>query len=427
MTNQLINLPRADALATNSFSHVQLMDKLFNRPLAITPDYFQVLLGAIAQRLNLSHVQLGEELISADKLKVRASTYEGKERKSYQVTRDGIAILPISGSLVHKYGYLQPVSGMTGYDGIKARLIAALADDDVNGIMLDVDSPGGEVAGCFVLAQEMQKLLASKPIWSMGNELSCSAAFAISSQAERRIITSTAITGSCGVITAHVDRSQMLSQQGVKVTLLYSGQHKADGNGYEALPTDVKENYLSKLHALREEFADIVANGTGLTKKAVLDTEAQTYRGNEALSVGFADAVLSPDEALAELAEHSREKRKGKKTFATTQQQETTMSDENTQPVASASDVKARIKAILGHPEALDRKDLAEHLAYDTEMTAEEAAVILAKAPKATAMDLETIMGETTSLKDDAEGEQKLSRVAQAKELRAKLPNRQGR
>lgn len=424
----LIELPDQAVLATNSFSHVQLMDKLFNRPLAITPDYFQTLLGAMAQRLNLSHVQLGEELVSAEKLRIKASSYEGRERKSYQVNQDGIAILPISGSLVHKYGYLQPVSGMTGYDGIKARLLAALNDADVNGIMLDFDSPGGEVAGCFVLAREMQGLTATKPIWSMTNELSCSAAFALASQANRRIITSTAVAGSVGVITAHVDRSQMLSEQGVKVTLLYSGQHKADGNGYEALPDAVKDDILGKLDALRREFADIVATGTGMDIKAVLDTEAQTYRGQDAVNIGFADAVQAPDDALAELAEHGREKRKGKKTFATTQPtQEPTMSEENTQTTASASDVKARVKAILASTEAQGRTELAEHLAFDTELSAEEATAILAKAPKATAVNLDQVMGEQQPLGEDAPDTTVKSRVADVKAIRAKLPNRAGR
>lgn len=427
--SQLIQIPDQAALATNSFSHVQLMDKLFNRPLAITPDYFQTLLGAMAQRLNLSHVQLGEELVSAEKLRIKASSYEERERKSYQVTQDGIAILPISGSLVHKYGYLQPVSGMTGYDGIKARLFAALNDADVNGIMLDFDSPGGEVAGCFVLAREMQGLAATKPIWSMTNELSCSAAFALASQASRRIITSTAVAGSVGIITAHVDRSQMLSEQGVKVTLLFSGQHKADGNGYEALPDAVKDDILGKLDALRREFADLVAAGTGMSVNAVLDTEAQTYRGQDAVNIGFADAVQAPDSALAELAEHGREKRKGKKTFATTQPktQEPTMSEQDTTTTASASEVKARVKAILSSFEAEGRTELAEHLAFDTELSAEEANAILAKAPKATALNLESIMSEQQPVGEDAPDNKVKSRVADVKAIRAKLPKRAGR
>lgn len=421
--SQLIALPDQAALATNSFSHANLMNKLFNQPLAMTPDYFQTLLGALAQRLNLSHVQLDEQLISAEKLRIKAESYQERPRKSYQVNQDGIAILPVSGSLVHKYGYLQPFSGMTGYDGIKARLMAALQDPDVNAVMLDFDSPGGEVAGCFVLAAELKQLAGNKPVWSLCNELSCSASFALSAQADRRIITSTAITGSVGVITAHVDRSQMLDKQGVKVTLLYSGQHKADGNGYEALPDDVKDNLLGKLSTLRAEFAALVAAGTGLSEQAVLDTEAQTYRGSEAVSIGFADAMQSPDDAFKELAEHGRDTRKGKKTFATTQQtQETTMSEENTKTVASADDVKARIKAIIGHDAAQGRTELAEHLAFETELSVEEAAAILAKSPVATSTNLEQVMTEQSPVKEDADtSTQATSRVAQVKALRAKL------
>jgi ClpP class serine protease len=63
----------------------------------------------------------------------------------------GIAVIPISGTLVQKLGSLRPYSGMTGYDGIRQAFLTAMEDQDVSGICLDIDSPGGEVAGCFDL------------------------------------------------------------------------------------------------------------------------------------------------------------------------------------------------------------------------------------------------------------------------------------
>jgi ClpP class serine protease len=67
----------------------------------------------------------------------------------------GVAVIPICGTLVQKLGSLRPYSGMTGYDGIRQAFLTALADPEVNGICLDIDSPGGEVAGCFDLVDEI--------------------------------------------------------------------------------------------------------------------------------------------------------------------------------------------------------------------------------------------------------------------------------
>jgi hypothetical protein len=55
---------------------------------------------------------------------------------------NGIAVLPVSGTLVSKTRSLQPYSGMTGYNGIIARLQQAISDPGVDGILLDMDTPG---------------------------------------------------------------------------------------------------------------------------------------------------------------------------------------------------------------------------------------------------------------------------------------------
>ena len=65
---------------------------------------------------------------------------------------DGIAVIEISGVLIHRGGWIGQSSGLTSYEGIAAQLQAALADPGVRGIALDIDSFGGEVAGAFDLA-----------------------------------------------------------------------------------------------------------------------------------------------------------------------------------------------------------------------------------------------------------------------------------
>jgi ClpP class serine protease len=69
-----------------------------------------------------------------------------RQARSYQVM-NGIAVLPVSGTLVSRTRALQPYSGMTGYNGIIARLQQAASDPMVDGILLDMDTPGGMVAG----------------------------------------------------------------------------------------------------------------------------------------------------------------------------------------------------------------------------------------------------------------------------------------
>ncbi len=143
---------------------------------------------------------------------------------------NGIAVLPVSGTLVSRTRALQPYSGMTGYNGIIARLQQAASDPMVDGILLDMDTPGGMVAGAFDCADIIARVRDIKPVWALANDMNCSAGQLLASAASRRLVTQTARTGSIGVMMAHSNYGAALEKQGVEITLIYSGSHKVDGN-----------------------------------------------------------------------------------------------------------------------------------------------------------------------------------------------------
>ena len=116
--------------------------------------------------------------------------------------------------MVQKLGSLRPYSGMTGYDGIRQSFLTAISDPEVSGICLDIDSPGGEVAGCFDLVDEIYHARGSKPIHAILTENAYSAAYAIASAADRIHVPRTGGVGSVGVIVIHCDWSQRIKEDG---------------------------------------------------------------------------------------------------------------------------------------------------------------------------------------------------------------------
>ena len=220
-----------------------------------------------------------------------------KPARSYQVT-DGIAVLPVSGTLVSKTRSLQPYSGMTGYNGIIARLQQAISDPGVDGILLDMDTPGGMVAGAFDCADIIARMRDIKPIWALANDMNCSAGQLIASAASRRLVTQTARTGSIGVMMAHSNYGAALKTSGVEVTLIYSGDHKVDGNPYEKLPKEVRADFQARIDATRQMFAEKVAGYTGMSVQAVLDTEAAVFSGQESVDNGLAEQLVNNMDAL---------------------------------------------------------------------------------------------------------------------------------
>ena len=95
------------------------------------------------------------------------------------------------------------------------------------------------------------------------------------------------------VVTLHVDLSAALEQRGIKVTVLRAGAQKMAANPFEPLADDTIQRLFGDLEAARTTFAESVGRyrGSRFTSQAALATEAQDYRGGEAVALGLADAT----------------------------------------------------------------------------------------------------------------------------------------
>ena len=218
---------------------------------------------------------------------------------------DGVAVIPITGVLVHRGAWIGNSSGQTSYEGIRAALEAAVDDPAVQGIALEIDCFGGEVSGCFDLADYIRALGQQKPIRAFVAENAYSAAYAIAAQAERIIVPRTGGVGSIGVLTMHVDVSGAMKKEGVQISLIHAGEHKVDGHPYAALPEDVRAEWEAEMEGLRRIFAETVAAGRAgkLDAAGALATEARCFTGADAVAAGLADAVMEPQAAFYEFLE----------------------------------------------------------------------------------------------------------------------------
>jgi signal peptide peptidase SppA len=288
------------------FAH--LAQRLFNRPLAIHRDKAEVVMAALADRLGITRmVNLDGQAIDA-----RAGIYADETEYDYR-DRDGgydrigpVAVIPVHGTLVQKLGSLRPYSGMTGYDGIRQAFLTALDDKDVKAIVLDIDSPGGEVSGCFDLVDTIYSSRGPKPIHSVLTESAYSAGYAIASAADKIWLPRTGGVGSIGVICMHVDMSKALSSAGVQVTFIHYGDRKADGHSEIPLSKEALERFQADINTMGELFVETVARNRNIAASTVRDTQAVTYLGAEGVAMGLADVVAAPDAAfralVAELA-----------------------------------------------------------------------------------------------------------------------------
>ncbi|ELJ4794659.1 S49 family peptidase [Salmonella enterica] len=446
-----------------------ILSQATNAPLLLEPAYARVFFCALGRESGAGSLQIPQNLENLDQagMELVTGNYMSGDKpraRFYQVV-NGIAVLPVSGTLVHKLGGMRPFSGMTGYDGITARLQQAMDDPEVKGVLLDIDSPGGQAAGAFDCADMIYRLGQQKPIWALMNDVACSGAMLLASACSRRLVTQTARIGSVGVVMAHTSYAGQLEQEGVEITLLYSGKHKTDLNPYQALPDDVRTDYQQKMDDTRQMFSEKVAQYTGLSVDAVMATEAATYDGQAGIDAGLADEMVNAADAVTVMAaalksnpgernmpeltakeaaaqENQRvmgiigcPEAKGREQLAQMLASQPGMSVTQAQAILAAAapqqEVVSEAERIMALEEADGRETLAATLAAMPDMTAERAKTILAASPRSNAASL----SDSILALDEAKGREELAgklattpgmTVEQARELLAAAPDTSG-
>lgn len=416
------------------------LKRIANTPLLVTPDTARLYLSYVMKRHGYRGTYSDGTAIAADtdsfSGSMSAATSDLRYRRASGQTFhviNGIAVIPVDGVLAHKYGTLDPYCGMTGYDGIERKLKDAMADASVRGVLLDIDSNGGECAGCQGLAELIQRLRDTKPIWGIVDESAYSAAYWLGASCSRLYMTPSAGVGSIGTVMQHADFSQNLADDGIKVTLIHAGAHKVDGNPYEPLPVDVRDVFAARCEELRQMFAQSVAQGRGISVETVLATEARCLYADEALADGFVDGIVPSQNIIQvflddlngtasaprfQVKAHADEPPaavdpENEEVPMTTQPtgaaapaaqttqppagqpaapaapeagaQASAAAAAPSQPTMTAEQAVARIQAIQTLPEAKGREALANHFAFKTSASVDDVKAALTAAPVAAA------------------------------------------
>ena len=241
---------------------------------------------------------------------------EEDQQRGYYVN-SGIAIVPMEG-VFSRYASL--VNGASSPRGTSMQamvnsLKSAGNNGNVKAIVLEIDSPGGTVAG----TEEVAALVASgggsgKPVVAWAAYLMCSAAYWIGSQAEAIVANETALVGNIGVYTVLEDTSVQAAAEGRKVHVVKAGAHKAIG--VDGAP--VTESQLAvvqdEITGVYRTFVRHAARGRGMSESAMMDlADGRAHSGQAAVLLNLADQVGTLTDAVAlaaAMADGQRPRRK---------------------------------------------------------------------------------------------------------------------
>ena len=270
----------------SKFSHLSSL--VFNKPLMVTQDYAETIAVVLSDRLNLD----------VEGLQIKSDAKDQREA----ITSKGVAVIPIVGSMSHRSTGIEAMSGMTSYTTLQKQFEAAFNDPNVGSILMDIDSPGGSVAGAFDFRDYLMSKKGTKPVYALARDAMCSAAYLIGSTADKVYATQTARVGSIGVVAMHTDASGKMEKEGLKPTFISAGKFKTAGNPYEKLEGDKLKYLQDSVDESYDMFINAVADARGIDKKVIRDTEARVYGGKKAVEIGLADGIRTYESVLAEMS-----------------------------------------------------------------------------------------------------------------------------
>ncbi|MCZ8103986.1 MAG: S49 family peptidase [Burkholderiales bacterium] len=319
---------------------------------------------------------------------------------------DGVALIPVSGALINRYDFLGEGSGYTSYPALTREINRAAADPAVRGIVLGINSPGGNADGILEPSAAIREARRTKPVTALVGSMAASGGYWIAAQADEIVLSNDfSQVGSIGVYTMHMDLSKLLERIGIDISVISSGRNKVDGHPFAPLPADVRASIQQEVDDLRLMFAREVSTGRpALTAELALATEARMFSAfnprtgaRPAIEEKLADRMGSLSDVVGSINRGRNPGRLMRKTGMTDVSRE-----DHDRAVAAAraeghaagvqegraagsTEASNRISAIMTSDEGKANPKLASHLAYNTSTSVEDAKATLAAAGPAAA------------------------------------------
>jgi protease-4 len=212
-----------------------------------------------------------------------------------------IAVISLNGVIQIESGSSVFSGASITPDAVRNQLQRAQNDFNVKAIVIQVNSPGGDVSACQEIVYEMQKV--KKPVVISMRSMAASGGYYISAKANKIIALPSTLTGSIGVISEVPNLKGLFDKIGVDMEIVKSGKYKDMYAGMRELTPEERAIVQKTTDELYGEFIDIVAEGRHMDPGKVKElATGQAYTGLQAKDLGLVDELGGLETAVDEAA-----------------------------------------------------------------------------------------------------------------------------
>lgn len=253
-------------------------------------DYYESFLvkNGITNKISL------EEYIS--KLAVDPKPKKDKSEKE----KDKIAVIYAEGT-INYFEDSKKINEIITPEKIQKELAIAEKSDDIKGVVIRVNSPGGSALASDIIYNSIKNL--TKPVYISMGGVAASGGYYISAAGDKIYADKETLTGSIGVITMIPNVSELLKKAEINYSVISKGKYSDMGSLIRDLTEDEKDKIRASSLKVYEEFVDRVAEGRNMTREEVLKSaEGRVWLGEEAKEIGLVDEIGGIEKAVGDLA-----------------------------------------------------------------------------------------------------------------------------
>jgi len=190
-------------------------------------------------------------------------------------------------------------TGQASADNVTAGLQAAFKDENTQGVVLRINSPGGSPVQAGYINDEMRRLRGlhpNIPLYAVVEDICASGGYYVAVAADKIFVDKASIVGSIGVVMDGFGFTGTMEKLGVERRALTAGENKKFLDPFSPLLPAQKEYAEQMLEEIHQQFINVVRTGRGQRLKENPDTfSGLVWVGSKSIELGLADALGSVD------------------------------------------------------------------------------------------------------------------------------------
>ncbi|WP_096393721.1 signal peptide peptidase SppA [Halorubrum trapanicum] len=213
------------------------------------------------------------------------------------------AKVTVSGPIRRRQGRPSPLSGPSGAtaDDVVEQIEAADEDEDVEALLVELNTPGGEV----VPSDDIRRAAADfdGPTVAYATDTCASGGYWIASGCDELWAREASLVGSIGVVGSRPNAKGLADKLGISYEQFTAGEYKDAGVPLKEIEEDEREYLQGIIDGYYEQFVETVSEGRDMDPEAIRETEARVYLGDDAAELGLVDELGTEDDVEDRLAD----------------------------------------------------------------------------------------------------------------------------